>query len=162
MVGRVQYILIAGAMCLLSHLSLTVNASILGTNDLSYENEAILAGTSIGQSVLREVAAKNFDERTVVKGVTSTDSLTSVAYLGPEAGEVYPAFDDVDDYKGHTRTVATDRLGNFGVSVVVSYAKKAPLGAVSLTPTFMKAITVTVSGNAYLHHDIVMATIVAY
>ncbi len=170
MTGRVQFILIAGAMALLSQLSLTVNSSIYATSDVSYENEAVLAATSIAQSILREAAAKNFDEKSIGKKVTSTDSLTAVCSLGPETGEVYPAFDDVDDYKGYVGTRATDRLGSFNVSVDVRYTNKGTFGAVSSTRTFMKLITVTVSGNPYLtthenpsiHHDVVMQTVVSY
>ena len=162
MVGRVQYILIAGAMAMLSHLSLTVNSSILATSDLSNQNEAVLGATSIAQSVLREVAAKKFDEKTIGKSVSSVDSLTAVGSLGPESGETYANFDDVDDFNGYVRTATTDRLGNFNVAVAVSYTDKTTPGGVSSARTFMKAITVTVSGNPSLQQNVVMKTIVSY
>lgn len=154
--------MIIGAMMLLSQMALTIKGSILGMQDVSYGNEAILAATSIARSVLRESAAKNFDERTIGKGVTTTDSLTLPVFLGYEAGETYPAYDDVDDFNGHTRTVTTDRMGDFTVNVTVNYTTAALLGMPSFGSTFMKAISVDVSGNQYLTHNVSMSTIVAY
>jgi len=149
---------------LLSQLALSVSGFILGMQDLSYDNEANLAATSLAQSVLREVAAKNFDELTINKKVVSTDSLTTVASLGPDLGETYPAFDDLDDFNGHTRTIATDRLGDFTVNVTVNYTTSALLGAPSGTRTFLKAAIVTIYGNPYLaqNQNVVMNTIVSY
>ena len=160
--GRVQFMMIIGAMMLLSQMTLTIKGSILGMQDVSYESEAILAATSIARSVLREAAAKNFDERSIGKGVTTTDSLTLPGYLGYDLGETYPAFDDVDDFNGHTRTVTTDRMGDFTVNVTVNYTTAALLGMPSFGSTFMKAISVDVSGNSYLSHNVSMSTIVAY
>jgi hypothetical protein len=154
--------MIIGAMMLLSQMALTIKGSILGMQDVSYENEAILAATSIARSVVREAAAKNFDEQTVGKGVTTTDSLTLPVYLGYDAGETYPAYDDVDDFNGLTRTVTTDRLGDFTVNVTVNYTTAALLGAPSFGSTFMKAISVEVSANSYLMHNVSISTIVAY
>jgi hypothetical protein len=162
MTGRVQYMLIIGAMLILSQLSLTVNNSVLGMQDISYENEAVLAGTSLAQSTLRLICSKAFDQKVIGKKITSPDSLTTT--LGPEAGETYATYNDVDDYNGVVRTDTTGRLGAFTVRVNVNYTTKALLGGVSASKTFMKAVTVTVSGNPYLKNtsNIVMRSIVAY
>ncbi len=162
MVGKAQFILILGAMLILSQLSLTVNASMMNMKDVSYGNEAILAGTTLAQSVLRDIASKNFDERTIGRKVAKTDTLTTPMSLGPEVGEAYPNFNDVDDYDQHVRTESNARLGNFTVAVRVWYTSRALLGGASPSATFMKAVTVTVSGNRYLPKSIVASTIISY
>jgi len=161
MVGKVQYILIAGVMFLVSQMSLTVNSRILQAKGLSTENESILAATSCAQSFLREVVAKKFDEGAIGKKVTSVDTLTALMSLGPDLGETYATFDDVDDFNGYTRTVSNDRLGNFSMSVAVNYTSKSPLGSTSSVRTFMKGVTVTVS-SPYLPKALEMKTVVSY
>jgi len=161
MLGKVQYILIAGVMFLVSQMSLTVNSRILQMKSLSTENESILAATSFAQSFLREVASRKYDERAIGKKITREDSLTAVASLGPDYGEGYSTFDDIDDFNGYTRSITNDRLGTFNMSVDVSYANKASLGTTSSLRTFMKNVTVTISGP-YLPKDIVMKTVVSY
>ena len=161
MVGRVQYILIAGVMFLISQMSLTVNSRILQAKGLSTENESILAATSFAQSFLREVAAKKFDERAIGKKVTSVDSLTAAVSFGPDYGEGYATFDDIDDFNGYTRSISNDRLGDFNMAVVVNYVNKGSLETTSFVRTFMKSVTVTISGP-YLPKNIVMKTVVAY
>jgi len=162
MTPRVQMMLIAGAMMILAQVSMTISSSVMDSGDLSVENEAIIAGASVAQSVLREVTSKKFDQKVIGKKIGTPDSLTLVNKLGPETGEVYPNFNDVDDYQGHTRTVATDRLGNFTASVAVHYTSPALRGQVSSVRTFMKTVTVTVSGNTYLANPIVLNSLVSY
>jgi len=161
MSARVQYILIIGALLLLSQLSLSVSGFIIGMQDLSYDNEAILAATSLAQSVLHNVTAKNFDEVTTTKKLLSADSLTYPETLGPDPGETYATFDDVDDYNGYSDSLATDRLGGFEFAVTVNYATL--VGAPSPTRTFLKAVSITVGGR-YLtqNENIVLNTIVSY
>jgi hypothetical protein len=135
---------------------------MLQTKDVSYQNEAIMGATAIAQSTLREVAAKKFDQKSIGKKITTVDSLSAVGSLGPESGEAYPAFNDVDDYDGYIRTVSTDRLGDYTVAVNVHYTRKDSLGALSGVRSFMKSIDVTVSGNPHLATDLKMNTIVSY
>jgi hypothetical protein len=161
MLGKVQYTLIAGVMFLVSQMSLTVNSRILQMKGLSTENESILAATSFAQSFLREVAARKFDERAIGKKVTSIDSLTVPEACGPDYGEGYSTFDDIDDFNGYTRSISNDRLGTYNMTVAVHYTNKASLGSVSLQRTFMKAVTVTISGP-YLPKTIVMKSVVSY
>ena len=71
--------LIIGATMLLSQMALTIKGSVLGMQDVSYENEAILAAGSIARSVLREAAAKSFDEQSIGKGrFTNPEQLNDI------------------------------------------------------------------------------------
>lgn len=130
--------------------------------DVSYDNEAVLTALNIAESVLHEVAAKSFDENVIGKSVSSPDSLTSPMALGPDYGESFPSFDDIDDYNGHVRTANSGRLGNFTVTVNVCYTTRALAGNCSSSRTFLKKVGVTVSGNPKLSNSVSAASIVAY
>jgi hypothetical protein len=157
-----QVLLIIGALLLLSQISLNVNKSTLDMYDVSYDNEALLTATNIAESILQEVAAKPFDENVIGKSVSNPDTLTSPLLLGPEYGEEYPSFDDVDDYNGHVRTISSGRLGNFTVTVSVCYTTRALLGNCSSSRTFLKKVAVEVSGNPKMKNSVSASSIVAY
>lgn len=157
-----QIILIMGALMLLAHITLNINRTTGDAQTISYDNEATLTATSIAQSTLREVSSREFDEKSRGVMITHPDSLTPFFALGAEFGEAYPNFDDVDDFKGFNRTVPTGRVGNFLVNVDVSYTSKAAAGLPVLSQTFLKAITVRVTGNSALKDTVRLQTITAY
>ena len=157
-----QIILIMGALMLLGHITLNVNRATGDAQTVSYDNEATLTATTIAQSTLREVSSREFDEKSRGVMVTHPDSLTSPFALGPEFGEAYPNFDDIDDFKGFSRTVPTGRLGNFTLKVDVSYTTKAAAGSPVLSRTFLKSVTVAVAGNSTLKDTVRLQTITAY
>jgi hypothetical protein len=157
-----QILLIMGALLLLAHITLNVNRATGDAQTISYDNEATLTATSIAQSTLREVSSREFDEKSRGTMITHPDSLTSPFALGSEFGEAYPNFDDMDDFKGFSKTVPTGRLGNFVVTVDVSYTSKAAAGLPVLSQTFLKVITVRVTGNSALKDTVRLRTITAY
>lgn len=161
MTGKVQYIFIVGVMFLVSQLTLRLNSSVLQAKVLGTENESVLAATSFAQAFLHEVTARHFDERVIGKKITTVDSLTVPASLGPETGETYSTFDDIDDFNGYVRTAINDRLGTDTLRVAVSYTNKTSVGTTSSARTFMKSIAVTISGP-YLPKTITMRTVVSY
>jgi hypothetical protein len=158
----IQTLLVIGGMAILANLNLLVNGTIILSQESTFDNEAILTANGLAQSMLRSVTARAFDEKTIAREVTSPDSLTLPAALGPEAGEVSANYDDIDDYDGYVETINTARLGSFTVSVVVDYTTAALGGNPSLVPTFFKRVQVTVSGNKYLKQNVVLKTVVAY
>jgi hypothetical protein len=157
-----QIILIMGALMLLAHITLNVNRATGDAQTISYDNEATLTATTIAQSTLREVSSNEFDEKSRGVMIAHRDSLTSAFALGPESGEAYPNFDDIDDFKGHSRTVPTGRLGNFVVNVDVSYTTKAAAGSPIAAQSFLKSVTVCVAGNASLKDTVRLQAITAY
>jgi len=136
------------AFVLLSRLLLSVNDAAIFKGELVNQAEATLYATTLAQATLQEVTLKNFDERTALKPVPSADSLTQAASLGPEAGEVFAKYNDLDDFSGYVRTVLNPRLGNFQSSVRVTYADAN--GDSTTTRSWYKRITVTVSDKSGL------------
>lgn len=156
-----QTLLISGALFLLSLISLSVNRAVLQRQETSTEGEAILVATSLAQSMIEEVSVKKFDEKCVAAPAASPDSLTPAYSLGPETGEVFP-FNDMDDYNGYSRTLATPVLGNFRVKSNVWYTNSTLLGDPTSTRTFMKTVRVVVDSNSYLRDSVVVQNIVTY
>jgi hypothetical protein len=137
-----------GALILLTTLALTIYRTNSSQTSLSYNNEAWITGTALGQSLLEEIETKAFDENTATAPCTSATALTTAAYLGPDAGETSSTnFDDVDDYNNFSRVTGTSRLGNFTVSVKVYYVQPTALGTKSLVQSFIKKVDVNIAND---------------
>jgi hypothetical protein len=102
--GTGQSILTVFAMLLLSTLMLRVNSTLLNSGNVVTNSKLGLTAIALAQSRLEEIKSKAFDQNTVSAKVSATTGLTSASQLGPETGEVYPNFNDVDDFNGFTYT----------------------------------------------------------
>jgi hypothetical protein len=142
-VGTGQILSLMAAFVLLSRLLLSVNDAAIFKTELVNQAEATLYATTLAQATVQEVTLKDFDQNTTSKAVPSPDSLTLAKNLGPEVGEVFSKYNDLDDFNGYKRTVANPRLGNFQSAVRVTYA--AANGDSTVDRTYYKRITVTVS-----------------
>jgi len=151
-----QLLLMIAAMTLLSFITLTVNNTILSSSDSLLESEATINALSVAQSMLDEISTREFDERTIIKRVFYPESLTVASALGPEWGEAYPDFDDIDDFnyfqEPNAKPVVTPRMGTFLVVDSIYYIPDpsttgydfdypSPYG----TRTFYKKVVVVVS-----------------
>ena len=141
-----QQLLTIGALLLLTILSLTVFRSTGQRSTSNYENEAILTGTSIGQSILEEIESRAFDENTIASTAKSPADLS--ATLGKDSGEtsVY-TFDDIDDYNNYTNSDTLDRMGVFNIKVSVYYVQNMNPGVKSIARTFSKRIDIAVTNK---------------
>ena len=143
-----QQFLVIGGILILSYLSLTFFKSNSTQSDSNYNNEVIIMGTGIGQSMLEEILTKSFDENTTTSSVNNSDSLTSVSNLGKDAGENSSSkYDDVDDYNNYTRSDTLENLGVFTTTVSCSYVNEANTDLTSYSRTFLKRIDVSVTGE---------------
>ena len=166
-----QSILTIGAMLLLSVLILRVNGSINSSGQYVSTSKIGLTAISLAQSRLEEIKSKAFDEKTVSNVQSSTSNLTSPAKLGPDAGESYPNFDDIDDYNGFTwtDTVQVDpnlpksgsNVEYFNESCSVVYVPSTPPFSTSNTQTWNKMITVSVT-HKMMTDTITISTIFSY
>ena len=157
-----QILMVVGAFMLLSLLTISVNKSIIDRTNATYESESVIASSTLAQALLQEVTLRAFDQNTRFAAVASPTGLTSVASLGKE-GEVYPLFNDLDDYKGFTR-YDTARIGIFRSSVDVQYANPSSPNDSSTTQTFYKKITVSVitKDSTKMSYPVTLSTVVTY
>ena len=156
-----QILLVLGAFTLLIFLTMTVNQAISSRMDDTYQAEAVIAATTLAQSMLNQVTQKPFDDSTRIKPVDSVQHLPPVYSLGKEPGESYSSFNDVDDFNGY---VSTDTIinGIFTSTVDVVYVSPFSLEATSAERTFYKKISVRVGSRELKSIPIVLTRIVSY
>ncbi len=150
--------LTVGAMLLLAIVSLNFNSTVLDTSTSDMQNKIYLTAFSISDNLIEEIKQKSFDEATIEFPTTNTASLTPPANLGPEAGETYPNYNDVDDYNGFADTITAPYFETYYVSCSVEYVDGDNPDVASTTQTFYKKVTVTVS-SPYLKSPVSLSSI---
>jgi hypothetical protein len=146
--GTGQTMLTMLAMVLMSFLLLRVNSLFLQTNTTLFTTKFEVLAFSLGQSMIQEIESEAFDEATVTAVVASTASLSTV--LGPETGETYATFDDIDDFNNYTRTVTNLPSAIFYLKCKVEYVNSATPDVATSTPTWNKRITVFVTSPSMM------------
>jgi hypothetical protein len=137
--GQFIYILIA--MVLLMNLVVSVTRVDIATSSDMVTNQIRNDAISLAQSMIEEVWTKTFDEKLVTG--TSQTVWTAVNKLGPETGESYSTWDDIDDYNGYTKDT-TWGASPFTVSVTVSYANPKIANFTTAGITYYKIVRVSV------------------
>ncbi|MEJ2195754.1 MAG: hypothetical protein P8X73_12975, partial [Ignavibacteriaceae bacterium] len=84
--------------------------------------------------------------------------LTAPASLGHSGAEVYPNYNDIDDFNGYSRGVSAPHAENYEVSCVVQYVDGDNPDKVVNTQTFYKKVTVTVT-SPYLRIPVQLSQI---
>jgi MSHA pilin protein MshD len=142
--GTGQTLLTIMATMMLGRLILSVNTGTAESGAAIEMSAYRITGTSLGTSILEEASGMAFDEATVASDINSTSLLSTT--LGPESGEVYPDFDDYDDFNGLTKVDSLQSSAVFTTKVKVEYVSISGSAiVVSATPTYNKRITVKVS-----------------
>lgn len=157
-----QNILVIGALSILTLLIISFYTSEGSKYTMTLDNEAIIAATGLGQSVIEKLSAKPFDEKVINSYFEVPDSLTSASDLGAEEDETdIQFFDDLDDFNEYSITDSLLRMGKFNIHVVVNYVNKdKPDSAVNVR-TFYKLATVSVS-NPYLLYTLKLHYLASY
>ncbi len=160
--SNIQTFLVIGGMALVGMLSLTFFKSDTTQTASIINNEAIMAATGIGESILDKIQTKAFDETTVGAVVSDVNNLTLQSSFGPDGGETNELlYDDVDDYNNYYRYDALQNLGIFMTKVKVSYATKFTPETISSVRSFNKRVDVFVI-NSYLADTLNMSHIIGY
>jgi len=145
-----ETMLVLGAMVIFSAATLNINSAKLENEQNMMETEFRITAMGIAQSYIEETRGLLFDEAltdTMFSGPVP-DAFTSPALLGPESGEVYPDFDDFDDYNNLSQNVTTPRA-DYNVNVIVSYTDSVSLLPQSAGQTSLKIIDVKVTSVYY-------------
>lgn len=156
--SNVQTMLTIAGMVILALISLRFNSTVLNTSDSQTQDKIYLTAFSIADNLIEEIKGKSFDQTTIQFPTTNPASLTPPDELGPDSGEIYPNFNDVDDYNGFQDTLTAPYFETYYVSCSVYYVNSNNPDAVSSTQTFYKKVTVTVS-SPYLSHDVSVSSI---
>lgn len=163
-----QMMLSVGATMLLSFLVLRFNSIQLTSAQASYNSKFGIVATSLATSIMEEAKDNLFDEVVLdtTKQITSASELSTT--LGPDAGEVYPDFDDFDDYNGllhidslSLRNPQTGMPTKFEIPAKVEYVSETSPDVKSSINTYHKKMTVSVISSAMID-TVKLSTIFSY
>lgn len=149
----IQTILAIGSLVLLILTTLNFNSSYLYNSNIETENKVMLTAFSLADAMIEEIKARSFDEKTLQFTTANPSMLTSSGTLGPESGETYNSFDDIDDYNGYQKLVSAPHAEDYQIKSVIQYVKSDNPDEVSSIPTFYKRATVYVS-SPFLKHNV--------
>lgn len=144
-----QSMLSLGALILFSFISVNFNSTILENTTVETENKVYLTAFSLADDLIEEIKKKAFDERTVDFQAIEQNQLTYPP--GPEAGEVWPYFNDMDDYNNYTKPVNLPHVEDYEVSCTVNYVNSS--GNDLSSQSYFKKVTIKVDSK-YLRNPI--------
>lgn len=147
-----------GALTLLALVNLRFNTSLLENQIIETENKIYLTAFSLADDLIEEIKQKAFDAVTVDFPTTDRSDLTPYQYFGPSSSEIYPNYNDIDDYQKFTRAVSLPHAENYNVSCQVWYVNESNPDQISSTQTFYKKVKVTVS-SPYLKKPVSLSFI---
>ncbi|MBI9072874.1 MAG: hypothetical protein JEY94_14830 [Melioribacteraceae bacterium] len=157
-----QTMLTVAAMMLLSAIVLRINNNFLNTNTVMMENRFGVLALSLATSYIEEATGKAFDAQTDEKPVETLGELTSPGGLGPGSGEVYPFFNDFDDFNGLTRLDTSMRSAYYNVECHVDYINPANPDVAVNSTTWHKKITVNVFSTGFMRDTVSLSSIYSY
>jgi hypothetical protein len=163
--GQRELLLVLGALTIFGTTTLTANRFVVDQSDAMLQHEFGYFAASLAQGYLEEAKSMAFDENVIHNTPGSLPSgfgnPSGVAKIGPESGETYGTYDDVDDFDGYSETIDSGR-GDFVVNVAVGYVNAAnPDTITTVSETFFKKMTVTVT-NDMLDYPVNMSYVFAY
>jgi len=150
--GSIQSMLAIGAIVLFALISIRFNSSVLQNMTVEVENKVYLTAFSLADDLIEEIKQKAFDEKTVEFQAIAVGQLSSI---GPDGGEVWPNFNDIDDYHGYKKPVALPHAEGYEVSCKVAYVN--PDGSPS-GKSFYKKVEIQVTSK-YLSSPLYMSFI---
>lgn len=153
-----QMLITIGAMFLLGLVILRVNAGFLSTSGVLMDSKIGLLATSLATSIIEEANGKAFDQNTDTNSVSDLDSLS---IIGPDSGEVYPDFNDFDDFDGLSIMDSSLASAVFNISSEVVYINALTPDAAAATKTWHKKITVSVT-SVSMEDTIELSSIFSY
>jgi hypothetical protein len=137
-----QTLLVVLAMILLAIFGLSINRTTLYSRSILQESSLLVSAISVGEKFIEEAELYRFDED---KSATIPSSFTYAGQLGPDAGESYPNFDDIDDYNGLTLVDNTSAHTPLNITIDVSYVDNSAPDTPITSSTYYKRMYVKVS-----------------
>ncbi|GEM_PF-366470 len=158
-----QSLLTLGGLTLVAFLTLAANRAILSTYSNMLETQAMIAAIAEAENLLEEVQARTFDQVVAKKAgeVAATkgkspkglppgiamkpSNFTPPGLLGRDTSEVYPFFNDIDDFHGlHKRSWNPLFKDSLDIRVQVAYVNPKKTGQAVSIQTGAKKVEVAV------------------
>ena len=155
-----QLLITLGAMFILALVVLRVNNTFLSTTDIMSNTKFGVLAVSLGTSIIEEACGKKFDSATDTTSISDVGLLTAPTGLGPKYGEVYPNFNDFDDFNNYTRVDSSMPSAAFNISCKVCYVEPSGGKIVEVNKrTWHKKIEVTVTSRSLTKYTGVQDTV---
>jgi hypothetical protein len=155
---------VMAALVLFSILATNSNASFIRNTNMQVESELEFNAIAVAQSIIDEARVKAYDQNSAGNDPNEIDDdmpvFSQPSALGPETGEVYPNFNDFDDFDG-LNLIRNTGYGDYGISVLVEYLNPNNLSISTSVTTIKKRMKVTVSHNN-LPNDVTLTYIRTY
>ncbi len=155
-----ETILTIGALILLSLFTLTLNSHNVQEQTILYNSGQVIEALGIAQKYIEEAELLNFDED---HSAMSTGAFTLPENLGPEYGEHYQTFDDIDDFHDFSITESVGSIP-YDINIDINYvAESSPYQEVTYR-TYIKQIKVTITSTKFSDNTppIVLKKLFAY
>ena len=144
--------LAVGAMMLLAISILGINNKFLNTSTVLYNTKFGVLAVSLGTSIIEEANSKAFDLAGSDDAITNLSQLTPPSGLGPAGGEIYPNFNDFDDFNEFHKTdsikINSKTFAAFDIDCKVRYVTEGNPSVISSVATWHKRIDVNVTSES--------------
>ncbi len=155
-------IILLGAIAILGRYSLTVNDALAKNEIQVIQSEYELNSVSIIEGLFQQVWLKSFDKYAVSSSPQSIPGgFTPADSLGPESGETYPNFNDIDDFDGLSLVDTANNGMTYTLAVSIGYVDASDKDTFLSTQSSLKRMNVTISSD-YLRNDITLSRIYPY
>ena len=143
--ARTEILLTIAGIVILGTLTLIFRDILLDDDNNETEAEYQIMAINLLDKFIEQVALKSFDEASVNgRPIGIPGSFTSPSKLGPEKDEIYPNFDDVDDYHNFSYTDTTSSGINYTIKVEMGYVTFDDTENFSNTQSIMKRMNVSI------------------
>jgi hypothetical protein len=161
-IGRAELLILLGAIAIFGRYSLTINAARYNNDFRIIACESQTVAASIADGVIETAVTKGFDEATVSTILSGgLTSLTEPNLLGAESGEVYPDFDDIDDFDGFTMSDTAVNGIQFEITSTVGYVSEDDPVNFQSDQTYLKRLNVTVSSE-FIPEPVTISRVFSY
>jgi len=147
----IQSLLAIGAVWLFALVTINFNTTVVHNISIEVENKVYLTAFSLADDMIEEIKQKAFDEWTAdgKLKVVALSSLADPNLLKAESGEVWPDFNDIDDYNNYPKTInELPYVEDFKIFTKVRYANPGDFNDTTYTQrSFYKRVDVTVTSK---------------
>ena len=159
---RTEILYIIAGIVILGTLTVIFRDILLDDDNHQAEAGYQIMAYDLLDKFIDQVALKSFDEASVggrPNGIPG--SFTSPSNLGPEADEIYPNFDDVDDYHDFSFTGTTSSGMDYTIKVEMGYVTTDDVENFIIIQSKMKRMNVSLK-STFLPREVHMSRIFSY
>jgi hypothetical protein len=151
-----ETILTIGALVILGLFTLSLNANQTRETYQMYQSQQLGEALLVAQRFIEEAEQMYFDNN-----FTSTTPDYFCSTLGPESGETYSTFDDVDDFNNYQVNITTGSIP-FKIKTTVTYADGNNNYAPTTSRTYFKIMTIEVSAVSDPNQKAILSKLYSY